>query len=30
MPGRLGRRLPRISVEGEDYFAERPAAKAQA
>jgi RND superfamily putative drug exporter len=26
MPSWLGRRLPRISIEGEDYFAKRPAA----
>jgi RND superfamily putative drug exporter len=30
MPSWLGRALPKISVEGEDYFAERPAAKARA
>jgi RND superfamily putative drug exporter len=26
MPSWLGRRLPRISIEGEDYFAKRAAA----
>jgi putative drug exporter of the RND superfamily len=30
MPSWLGRRLPRISVEGEDYFAEWGAAEARA
>jgi RND superfamily putative drug exporter len=30
MPGWLGRRLPRISVEGEEYFAKRPVAAAEA
>jgi putative drug exporter of the RND superfamily len=28
MPSWLGRRLPRISIEGEDYFAKRPAGAA--
>ena len=30
MPSWLGRRLPRISVEGEEYFAKHPAAEAKA
>jgi putative drug exporter of the RND superfamily len=29
MPTWLGRRLPRISIEGEDYFAKRPATAAE-
>ena len=29
MPAWLGRRLPRISIEGEDYFAEQPAGAAR-
>jgi RND superfamily putative drug exporter len=30
LPGWMGRALPRISIEGEDYFARRPATGTQA